>query len=113
MKKYNEVVACPNPITTQNAIVIDEDKCISCNSCVDACRMSLLLPNNEGGAPIVMYPDECWFCAVCVGVCPTNALKMEHPINQCAGWKRKSTGEFFRIGMKNNLKITTEKPTGE
>ena len=52
--------------------------------------------------PIVLYPDECWFCGTCVEECPVpGAIRMEHPLNQRVGWKRKATGELFRIGMVN------------
>lgn len=52
--------------------------------------------------PIVLFPDECWFCGTCVEECPVEgAIRMEHPLNQKVGWKRKETGELFRLGMKN------------
>jgi hypothetical protein len=37
---------------------------------------------------------------------------MEHPLNQRIGWKRKSTGEFFRIGMKDPPPANTRPPVG-
>jgi len=56
----------------------------------------------QGKPPIVLYPDECWFCGSCVAHCPNpGAITMEHPLYQRVGWKRKDTGEHFRIGMKN------------
>jgi formate dehydrogenase major subunit len=52
--------------------------------------------------PAPLYADECWFCGVCVEHCPIHgAITVEHPLNQRVGWKRKDTGELFRIGMKN------------
>jgi NAD-dependent dihydropyrimidine dehydrogenase PreA subunit len=52
--------------------------------------------------PIVLYPDECWFCGTCVEECPApGAIRMEHPLNQRVGWKRKDTGQLFRVGMNN------------
>ena len=53
-------------------------------------------------APIALYPDECWFCGTCVEDCPVpGAIQLEHPLNQRVGWKRKESGEYFRVGMKN------------
>jgi formate dehydrogenase major subunit len=57
-----------------------------------------------GEQPIAVYPDECWFCGCCVTHCPVpGAIRMDFPMNQRVGWKRKETGEFYRIGMKNPL----------
>ena len=64
--------------------------------------------------PLVLYPDECWFCGTCVEECPVpGAIRMEHPLNQKVGWKRKDTGELFRIGMKNPPTPNTRPPVGE
>jgi NAD-dependent dihydropyrimidine dehydrogenase PreA subunit len=84
------------------AIVINPKICKGCNDCVEVCRSDVLLPNVEKGEPpIVQYPDECWFCGCCVEHCPCDgAINMIHPLNQLIGWKRKKTGEYFRIGMK-------------
>jgi NAD-dependent dihydropyrimidine dehydrogenase PreA subunit len=94
--------AMPNPITPGRVIVINKDLCNGCNTCVDVCRLDVMLPNPEKGKPpLVMYPDECWFCGCCMSDCPAGALVIEYPLNQRVGWKRKDTGEYFRIGMKN------------
>jgi hypothetical protein len=37
---------------------------------------------------------------------------MEHPLNQRVGWKRKKTGAYFRIGMKNPPLPDTRPPVG-
>lgn len=89
----------PNPSGPTLAVLIDPDKCVGCNSCADVCRIQTILPNPEKGKPpIVAYPDECWYCACCVEACPRGALEMRLPINQRVFFKRKETGEIFRIG---------------
>ena len=56
------------------------------------------MPNPEKGKPpIVIYPDECWFCGCCIAACPNDAIRMRYPINQRLFFKRKTTGEVFRI----------------
>ena len=63
--------------------------------------------------PLVLYPDECWFCGTCVEECPVpGAIRMEHPLNQKVGWKRKATGELFRVGMKNPPPPNNRPPVG-
>jgi NADPH-dependent glutamate synthase beta subunit-like oxidoreductase len=67
-----------------------------------------------GRPPVAMYSDECWFCGVCVKHCPIpGAIKMEYPLNQRVGWKRKGTGEYFRVGMKNPPEPDTRPPVGK
>jgi len=64
--------------------------------------------------PLVLYPDECWFCGTCVEECPAKgAIRMEHPLNQRVGWKRKETGELYRVGQKNPPEPYTVPPVGE
>lgn len=105
----------PNPIMPCQAIIIDPDLCMGCNNCADVCRSDVMVHNpEEGKPPILLYPDECWFCGCCVSHCPIpGAIRMEHPLNQRVGWKRKETGEYFRIGMKNPPPPNTRPPVGK
>ena len=93
----------PNPAMPGKVIVFDAALCAGCNQCVDVCRTDVMVPNpQKGKVPIVLYPDECWFCGDCMAHCQKpGAIRVEHPLNQRVGWKRKATGEHFRIGMKN------------
>ena len=88
----------PNPIAPTQSVLIDADKCTACNNCVDRCRTQALMPSPEAGKPpIAIYPDECWFCACCVEACKFGAIRLNYPINQRLFFKRKETGEVFRI----------------
>jgi NAD-dependent dihydropyrimidine dehydrogenase PreA subunit len=102
----------PNPITPGQVILIHPDLCTGCNTCVEVCRADVLVPNLEAGQPpIVLYPDECWFCGCCASDCPeSGAIIVEYPLNQKVGWKRKETGEYFRLGMKNPPPPNTKPP---
>jgi NAD-dependent dihydropyrimidine dehydrogenase PreA subunit len=103
----------PNPATPCTAIIIDPDLCCGCNTCADVCRVDVLIPSAPGQPPIPVYSDECWFCGVCVEHCPVpGAIRMEHPLNQRIAWKRKETGEFFRIGMKDPPPPNKKPPVG-
>ena len=92
-----------SPMTPCRAIIINPELCTACNACVEVCPTDVLVPNPEKGKPpIVLYPDECWFDGSCIAHCPVpGAIRIEHPLNQRAAWKRKETGEIFRVGMKN------------
>jgi len=112
---YSKAYMVPNPMTPNQAIFIDEKLCTGCNTCVNVCRTDVLLPNpKKGKPPIVMYPDECWFGGCCVSQCPVpGAIRVEYPLHQRVGWKRKATGEYFRIEMKNSPPPNTRPPVGE
>lgn len=95
----NEAFVFANPTGPTLAVTIDEDVCVGCNACANICRIQAILPDAEPGKPPVLaYPDECWYCACCVEACRTGALRMNLPINQRIFYKRKDTGEIFRIG---------------
>jgi NAD-dependent dihydropyrimidine dehydrogenase PreA subunit len=87
------------------SIVRDEAVCIGCNTCVEACMNDVHVPNAVSGKPpITLHADDCWYCGSCVMECPLNeegAIKMVWPTQIDLQWKRKETGELYRIGMKN------------
>jgi NAD-dependent dihydropyrimidine dehydrogenase PreA subunit len=72
-------------------IVFNEELCISCNRCVDACPIDLMLPAEKGGTPTAAYPDECWYCGSCVVECPTGAIRLQHPLMNRARWARRDS----------------------
>ena len=101
----------PNPIAPCEPIIIDTGKCTGCNMCAKNCRTQTIMPNPEKGKPpIVIYPDECWFCGCCIEACKFDAMKMQYPINQRIFFKRKETGEIFRIGEADSPEQSYFKP---
>ena len=114
MTPYNKAYLVPNPATPNENVIFNPDVCTGCNTCVDSCRSSVLVPNpKKGQPPIALYPDECWFCGCCVGDCRVpGAIKLEHPLNMRNNWKRKETGQTFRLGMKNPPAPNTKPPVG-
>jgi ferredoxin len=75
-----------------------------------------MIPNPEKGCePIVLFAEECWFCGGCVEECPHNALELIAPAKQRLStvWKRKETGEEFRVGMKNPPAPNMTPPSGK
>jgi NAD-dependent dihydropyrimidine dehydrogenase PreA subunit len=103
--KREDVKMYPNIVTPNNPVIFNEKVCTGCNKCVDLCVMNILMPNPEKGQPpIILYPDECYYDGLCVVNCPLwqkASITLNHPLNQRARWKRKATGEHFRIGMPN------------
>ncbi len=110
----DKVYMVPNPPTPNVPIQFDAGICNGCNLCVEVCPTHVLMPNPEKRMPpIVLYPDECWYCGSCVEDCPrARAIQLVHPLNQSivVSWKRKETGEYFRLGMKNPPPPNTRPP---
>lgn len=114
MSDENELYVYPPDNPTHWPCEFNPEICNGCNQCVEACSMDVFIPNPEKGKPpIVLYPYECWFDGCCESHCPNpGAIKMNQPINQLARWKRKDTGELFRIGMANPPPPDTKPPVG-
>lgn len=99
-------------------IEFNEKVCNGCNTCIEACMMDVLVPNPEKGKPpIVLHPDECWYGGCCVKECPLRdegAIKMKWPklTEAHLRWKRKETGEHFRVGMPNPPPPNPTPPVG-
>jgi NAD-dependent dihydropyrimidine dehydrogenase PreA subunit len=72
-------------------ITIDEDKCVRCGACVDACPIDLLLPGGTDEPPTPAWPDECWYCGCCVMECPAGAITLTHPLMNQARWVEKAS----------------------
>jgi NAD-dependent dihydropyrimidine dehydrogenase PreA subunit len=94
-----KVYATPNVVTPNKPLRFNSDICNGCNRCVEICLMDVLIPNpKKGKPPIIMYPDECWYDGSCVLECPrSGAIKMNHPLMQRVRFRRKDTGEHFRV----------------
>lgn len=106
----------PNPPTPNKGVKFNSDICNGCNLCVEVCPTDVMMPNPEKKLPpIILYPEECWFCGGCVEECPrTGAITMVHPLSQniSVNWKRKATGEYFRLGQKNPPSPNPRPPSG-
>jgi NAD-dependent dihydropyrimidine dehydrogenase PreA subunit len=93
-----KIYALPNRATPSTPITIDEKLCNGCNNCVDICTTDILMPNPiKGKAPVMLYPEECWYAGCCIGECPTNAIKLNFPLMARVHWQRKDTGEISRV----------------
>jgi len=72
---------------------LDEDKCIKCNKCVDACPMAATDPETYR-----IDDEECMRCMACVRVCPTNAKSITFPARVAEfmnKWEGNKSPEIF------------------
>src|SRR3972149_1282655 len=106
----------PNSPLPNKAVEFNDAICIKCNKCVDVCPTDVMMPNpDKKQPPIVLYPEECWYCGGCVEGGPApGAITMLHPTQQriSMNWKRRGTGELFRLGVESPPPATTRPPPG-
>lgn len=82
----------PKPINPENGVekpdlvaVIDEDVCIGCTKCIQACPVDAIL-----GAARQMHTvieSECTGCELCVAPCPVDCIDMVPPRAAARSWK--------------------------
>jgi NAD-dependent dihydropyrimidine dehydrogenase PreA subunit len=96
-----KVYVVPNVTTPNRPVIRNPDVCNGCNTCVDVCQVDVFIPNPvEGQPPITLHPEECWYCGCCVNDCPllsAGAIKFNFPLLWRVHFKRKATGEIFRL----------------
>jgi electron transport complex protein RnfB len=64
--------------------VIDENWCIGCTLCIDACPTDAILGSNKL-MHTVMAP-HCTGCELCLPVCPVDCIAMENVSGKATGW---------------------------
>ncbi len=56
--------------------VVNQDKCISCMTCVHACPYGAPFANNDGKGEIAAA--KCMGCGICASECPARAIQLNH-----------------------------------
>jgi len=53
---------------------VDTEKCTGCELCLMVCPTDVFRPDPEGGAVLIVYPDDCQTCFSCELDCPVDAI---------------------------------------
>ncbi len=59
--------------------VIDKKLCNTCGICYNICPQDVFSFDRKQ-APVVAYPQECWYCGACVVDCPKGAVSLSLPL---------------------------------
>jgi NAD-dependent dihydropyrimidine dehydrogenase PreA subunit len=55
--------------------IVDEEKCVGCEECVDVCPVEVFEMEDEKSVPV--NAEECMGCESCVEVCEEDAIVIE------------------------------------
>jgi len=53
-------------------VVVDQEKCVGCEECVEVCPVDVYEMENEKSVPV--NAEECLGCESCVEVCESEAI---------------------------------------
>ena len=65
--------------------VIDENWCIGCTLCIDACPTDAILGSNKLMHTVI--EPYCTGCELCLPVCPVDCIAMENVTGASTGWQ--------------------------
>jgi electron transport complex protein RnfB len=88
----------PLPLNPANGVegprqmaVIDENWCIGCTLCLDACPTDAILGGNKRMHTVI--EPYCTGCELCVPVCPVDCISLENETGARTGWDAWSEGQ--------------------
>mgnify|MGYP005839933933 CR=1 FL=1 len=58
-------------------VIVDEDACVGCGSCVEDCPLNVYELDKEHGKTVVVNEVDCMACLSCHEICPSQALEHE------------------------------------
>lgn len=68
----------------RDVAIIDENWCIGCTLCIDACPTDAILGSNKLMHTVI--EPHCTGCELCLPVCPVDCISMENVSGDASGW---------------------------
>jgi electron transport complex protein RnfB len=96
---------------------IDEDWCIGCTLCLDACPTDAIFGSSKRMHSVI--ESYCTGCELCLPVCPVDCIVMENITGQATGWDAWSTElaqtarERYALRKERSLRVQKENHSGQ
>lgn len=74
---------------------IDENMCIGCTKCIQACPVDAIIGTNKAMHTII--PDLCTGCELCVAPCPTDCISMKKVEQNLDNWDWKMAPHIIPV----------------
>lgn len=69
---------------SRQVVFIDENWCIGCTLCLDACPTDAIMGSNKRMHTVI--EAYCTGCELCLPVCPVDCIKLENASGDATGW---------------------------
>lgn len=69
----------------RSVVFIDEDWCIGCTLCIDACPTDAIVGSNKRMHTVI--ERYCTGCELCLPVCPVDCILVENATGHATGWQ--------------------------
>jgi electron transport complex protein RnfB len=80
---------------------IDENWCIGCTLCLDACPVDAIVGSNKRMHTVI--EPHCTGCALCLPVCPVDCILLEDASGSATGWQAWSAEQAARARQRYAL----------
>lgn len=89
--------------------VIDENWCIGCTKCLQACPVDAILGSTK--KMHVVLEEHCTGCELCIPVCPTDCIQkisssnIEPPPTACSAWSQEHANNALLRYQEHNARV--------
>lgn len=69
-------------------VAIKDELCVKCGVCAQTCSIDVIRMDKETKKPVILYPQDCMLCEMCIIKCPTDAIEFtpEKPVDLLLSW---------------------------
>lgn len=78
-----------------SAVSIDAARCTGCKACLNSCPTDVFGFDEMAQKAMLAYPQDCSVCFLCIGDCPSGAIKIDYAIT---GGRKHSAYEAYDAG---------------
>lgn len=82
--------------------IIDENWCIGCTLCIDACPTDAIIGSNKMMHTVI--EPHCTGCELCLPVCPVDCISLENVTGALTGWSAWSLDQANQAKMRYDHK---------